>query len=403
MGRLRALDGLRGMLALYVLAGHTMPFLFLPAGLAGLGALVSHGAAAVDLFFVLSGLAIARSIEGLAGCRRAVPRFLAARAGRLLPVYALALLLACLGLSLGNPAGLMTWLPASGAAPEILGGGWPTPWFWHLIAHLCLLQGALPQALLPYAANSLLGPAWSLSTEWQFYLLTALMLALLRARGPTDGFFRCWIIVLLLLGGAGLGTALLPAAWHFGRAFLPFDAGYFALGLASERLLRNAEEPSERRFFALILAIACALGWLTAHTGAVLVPLAWTLCLGFERPDAAPAIVRPVLRQGYRLLTTPALLGAGRISYPLYLIHAPIQRLLMLWLGPLAHGDWGRFTLLWVGPAFALPILAAVLVHAWVEEPLRRWSRARLAEQATAVTPRLLYGSGSNTSAAGQP
>ncbi len=46
-GRLRGLDGLRGLLALYILAGHTMPFLRTPAATGWIGALVSHGRGAV--------------------------------------------------------------------------------------------------------------------------------------------------------------------------------------------------------------------------------------------------------------------------------------------------------------------------------------------------------------------
>ncbi len=403
MGRLRALDGLRGLLALYILAGHTLPFIALPTGLAPLTLLVSHGRAAVDLFFILSGLVILRALEGLAGGGLAAPRFLAARAGRLLPVYGLALLLACLAIGLGNPMPSMAWLPHGGAAREIVGGGWPSAWPWHLIAHLVLLQGLLPPAILPDAEFSVLGPAWSLSTEWQFYALAALVLASLRSAGITGRLVRCCTLALFLLGGLGLANGLLPPAWHFSRAFLPLEAWYFALGLASHQLLRHPGCRRERWFFALAFAVACGLSALAARAPAMLVPLAWALCLGCERPDLGPGRARPLLRLGQRILTAPALLWAGRISYSLYLTHAPLQRLLMVWLAPLAQGNWQRFTLLWTGPAIVLPVLAAALVYTLVEEPLRRWSRARVAGVTRPANPPLAFGSGSNTSAAGRP
>ena len=64
MGRLTRLDGLRGVLAVYVMLGHAMPFVRLPAGLARP---FGHGEAAVDLFFALSGLVIINSLERMHG------------------------------------------------------------------------------------------------------------------------------------------------------------------------------------------------------------------------------------------------------------------------------------------------------------------------------------------------
>ena len=59
MKRLVCLDGLRGVLAFYVMLSHTMPFVPMP-GL--LHWLFLHGGAAVDMFFILSGLVIVQSL-----------------------------------------------------------------------------------------------------------------------------------------------------------------------------------------------------------------------------------------------------------------------------------------------------------------------------------------------------
>lgn len=76
MQRLVCLDGLRGALALYVLFSHALPFAPLPHWLHWL---FRHGGAAVDVFFILSGLVIVQSLAGHA--YRPVP-FLIARAAR---------------------------------------------------------------------------------------------------------------------------------------------------------------------------------------------------------------------------------------------------------------------------------------------------------------------------------
>ncbi|MCB8879185.1 acyltransferase [Acidisoma cellulosilytica] len=401
VGRFLALDGLRGLLALYILLGHTIPFLDLPPALAGLGDLLSHGRAAVALFFVLSGLVILGSIEKFATLPHPTARFLLARAGRLIPVYALALALAALALSLGDPFPAMGWLSPGGAAHDIVESGWPHSALWHVMAHALLLQGLLPPALLPNAEFSILGPAWSLSTEWQFYALAGLALASFGRRVTSTVGLRYCVTTLLLLGILGLGNDALPAEWQFGRAFLPQEAWYFALGIASFGLMRRPDDRAARILVALTLTASCIMSGVGTNPAAVLVPLAWVLCLICQNPTRAPSVVRAACHWGYRLLTSPILLWAGRMSYALYLTHAPVQRLLMLWLAPRADGDWHRFTLSFMGPAIALPLLVALVVHHRWEEPVRHWSQRRAtAKDAFRLRP---YASDSNTSAAGQP
>jgi hypothetical protein len=73
MKRLDSLDGVRGLLAFYVLLSHMAPFALLPHWMRDA---VSHGGAAVDIFFVLSGLVITQSLQRAGG--QAAP-FLVAR------------------------------------------------------------------------------------------------------------------------------------------------------------------------------------------------------------------------------------------------------------------------------------------------------------------------------------
>ena len=93
MRRLTCLDGLRGVLACYVMLSHTAPFAFMPPELAWLPAVLSHGGAAVDAFFILSGLVILRSLAAL---RHAARPFLIARTARIFPVFLLVFALAVL-------------------------------------------------------------------------------------------------------------------------------------------------------------------------------------------------------------------------------------------------------------------------------------------------------------------
>jgi peptidoglycan/LPS O-acetylase OafA/YrhL len=332
MHRLTRMDGLRGLLAVYVMLGHALPFTALPGWAT---APFRHGEAAVDLFFCLSGLVIMASLERFGFQFRP---FMAARARRLLTVYFAVLALSTLLLMAGNPVAEMPWL--SPAAARFWVAGLPQHFIWHLAAHVLLLHGLLPAGLLPTAGTTLLTPAWSLSTEWQFYVLLALLAP--RRIAP--------LAIGLLALGAGFHAITLPPAWQFSRAFLPDAAPYFALGLASIPLLRDGN----LKLFLICLTAACAIGLLSGAAKAI-PPLAWGAALLAQRHRFGA------------LLDSGPLQFLGRISYPLYLLNEPLQRALAMPIAPLANGNAWHFTLLWLPLALSVPILGAAALHHGIE------------------------------------
>jgi peptidoglycan/LPS O-acetylase OafA/YrhL len=228
MKRLECLDGLRGALAVYVLLSHMAPFGALPRWITQP---LSHGGAAVDVFFVLSGLVIMQSLESF----RFQPRpFLTARIARIFPVYLVMFALAVAVQPVPAAFGRMEWIEPDSLAFGIWADGWPHAWLAEITAHLTMTQGLFPNGTLPDVWVSFLGAAWSLSTEWQFYVLALLLgHAGLRAPGMAVAF--------LGLALAGLAwQAHVPQAWGFSRAFLPNKAQYFALGIASAVLTGRA-------------------------------------------------------------------------------------------------------------------------------------------------------------------
>lgn len=339
MGRIKRLDGLRGLLALYVMLGHALPLTIVPLFLQSV---FRHGEAAVDLFFALSGLVIAFSLQRYGG---AFWPFIIARGRRLLPVYFLVLGASIAITALGDPLRGLGWVGAP--ARDIVSPALPHPLWPHLLAHLTLTQGLIPQAVLPYAYVTLLGPAWSLSTEWQFYVVVGLA-------APRR------------LGLCALGFLALGAGWHalpqpwFGRAFLPDAAPYFALGLASAAWLQGQR-------WALFICIIGSWGiGLAGGPEKSLGPLIWgVLLLAQAAPWGA-------------VLESRGLQYLGAVSYPLYLVNEPVQRVLALLFGPLAHGDAAVFSALFLPNSLAFSLAAAALLHHGVELPLLRGRGGKL-------------------------
>ncbi|GLR67675.1 hypothetical protein GCM10010909_23560 [Acidocella aquatica] len=348
MQRLTQMDGLRGVLAVYVMLGHALPFTDLPGWVL---ALFSHGEAGVDLFFALSGLVIANSLERFGG---AFAPFMVARGRRLLPVYFAVLALSILLVSGGNPLQAMPWVGLAGH--QMMQAGLPRALGWHVAAHIALVQGIIPQGALPYAYVTLLGPAWSLSTEWQFYVLIGLVAP--KRLG--------WFALGLLALGVAYHALALPPWWQFSRAFLPAAAPYFALGIASAVGLRGGGW----RVFGLCLALVCGLEFLTGGTGKALVPLAWA------------AVVLAHAQKSGAIFETRAPQYLGAISYPLYLVNEPVQRGLAMMIAPLAQGNAALFTVLFLPMAILMAIMAAAVLHHGVE---KRFMRSQRKEQPACV------------------
>ncbi|MBV8615897.1 MAG: acyltransferase [Acetobacteraceae bacterium] len=361
MRRLECLDGLRGLLATYVLVSHMAAFTVLPAWLT---APFTHGGAAVDVFFILSGTVILRSLEGIGFDRG---RFLAARAARIMPAFLVVFALAVAVQPLPTALAWMPWVAPDDAGRSMWSTGWPRSWAAEIGAHLTMLHGLLPEGVLPGAWVSFLGAAWSLSTEAQFYGVMALAAPALRRRRTMERLF-------LGLAAAGLAWKWIgPEQWQFSRAFLPNKAQYFALGMASAAWLADTRAGAGRRF-ALVWCATLALCAVQGGLDKLGAPLVWTLCLAAQRGLGAGQ-ERRGLGWLATLLRAPPLLRLGALSYCIYLVNEPVQKLLSLILALVVRGDGLLFTALWVPCAILLPLLMARLLHARVEQPASRAAR----------------------------
>jgi peptidoglycan/LPS O-acetylase OafA/YrhL len=361
MKRLECLDGLRGLLAVYVMLSHMVPFAALPAWIAHP---LSHGGAGVDVFFILSGLVIVGSLDKFH--HQARP-FLIARAARIYPVFLVVFAFALAVQPMPRGLESMTWLAPDSLARGLWAEGWPRHWPVDVLAHLTMTHGLFPNFVMPHIWVSLLGAAWSLSTEWQFYVL-ALWLGRRWSAAPGGLRKMAWSLVALAAVG-WLWHAMTPEDWGFSRAFLGNKGHYFALGVVSALAVRD--RAAAFGAYLPVLVATLALCWLHGGAAKLLPPMVWTLILAVQIWPHLPG-----LGLGAGVLRSAPMQWLGALSYCIYLTNEPIQKLFGIVLVWLVQGDALLFTVVWLPGAFLLPLLASAWLHRWVELPALGWGRA---------------------------
>ena len=323
--RLAAFDGLRGLAALAVALSHAAALVYVPWGHMPAThmqfALWHLGAPSVDLFFVLSGWVIARSLQR----DPAFWPYLARRAARLLPVAYLAVGLGFAVRGLAVRAGpdfsvLVTHdLRAALTASDVIG----------------MLTVSFPAL----HANALMPPLWSLVVEVQVAPLMPLITRATRS---------CWAVV----GFAVLGVLLALRGWEQ-AVFFPL----FALGAWASRLQWRLSQRAAT--LALLLGLAVLLQRHLTGSDFVLVRY-------LTAPGAALVLLAVQAGAARPFLTHPWAQALGRVSYPLYATHFPV-----LLAGGVATSRVGFSPLL--GAALALPVALVLAwgVHVRLERPFQ--------------------------------
>ncbi len=317
---IRAFTGLRGVLAVAVMLDHytavdfsaVFPLMMLP-----------HFYLAVDLFLLLSGFILARTYEErlrslpfAAGYRM----FLWRRVLRLWPLYALTTLV-CFGLV---RAGLLVFLhpDASWAA---------------LGMNLLAVQSWV------WPGSSLNGPGWSISTEWLANLLFPVLVPLVFGAGWWWAL-GTGVVAAVALAGSALWFGQLfdvPSPWAVNAISGPGAAGRclgeFGLGMVCWRVRSRASWAlvlgQDQVVLPLLATLSVIMQWTILDVPFVLGGAVLLLGLSFETSAVS------------RVLQSGLLVGLGRISYSIYLVHIallPARDALAGWFAGLGGGgSWG--------------------------------------------------------------
>ncbi len=350
--QLTALDGLRGLAALYVVAHHARIYLWVrfysyaATSRFGAGEVLAYAASAlrfghqaVIVFFLLSGFVIhlrnAKSLARGEEVRARPMRFLQRRAWRLLPPLLFALVLV---------AGLDTL--GTQLAPALYAG------FHHdartFVMNVLFLQGF---AAPTFGSD---GALWSLSYEGAFYLLYPLFLVCrIRAGG------RAAFALAFAAGGAGWLAALAEPAPVITIA--PYFAIWALGALLAEAYARSTRiawpAPMLSAGAALSGSVLLAGERVGQPTSDILFSLGVITFLGV-------LLLHPWGRWPATQLVRVRALGA--CSYTLYLIHMPVLLLMgALWMhghGAMPRAGW--LAVAGVAAAVALAFAVAPLVEA---------------------------------------
>ena len=337
--KIRALTGLRGVAALWVVWHHLgrEPGFAVPFG----QALPLRGYLAVDLFFVLSGFVLSLAFTGwfITGASwRGAGAFVARRLARIWPMHAaavLALLAAC------SVVGV-AWPPASSVA-----------------ANLALAQG--------WGWGASINPSsWSLSAEFAAYLLFPILVPVVH-RGPWSAWVTVAAASVLLAAAVHLAS---PDIMRYGPLDVPDDRnvapvlrclGGFLVGMAAYRLSRAS------RVAAWLARPGAAEATLGGLLGAVVAGV----------PDLALYPLLPLLVASLaasrglaaRTLASGVFHRLGVISFAVYLVHFPIIQVGIAGAAP----SFGLAASL-----LAVVLCVACLAHVLVERP-GRWLGLSLA------------------------
>ena len=368
MPRFSAIEGMRAWLAWGVVLSHIDQSLGLDELLGGHWIWASRAGEGVFVFIVISGFVITHLVLDK---QEPYPRYLLRRAFRIFPAYWIgyAIALAALPYAVASLAHL-PWVANPAYKWDDLIHNWADTMAhngWQQISlHALLLQGLVPENVLPFSATAVLGPAWSLTLEWQFYLVAPAMIWAMASKRWRLAAVITILAAYVLFRANVFGEHMMPS-------FLPGAAYMFMIGIACRLGFRQAQQmalPPDAALGCLIVGVVFPdLLWL-----AVWIAL-YIFLLNGERWRVTPSFTANAFRAA---LESRAAQYLGARSYSVYILHLPILQLLT-W----AIVSRGAFTQLQLFGILLISTVAAVLIasdilYRLVERPMIKLG-ARLA------------------------
>jgi len=307
---------------------------------------INGGFVGVDIFFVISGyLMTAIILKGVLKNDFSIKRFYLARARRILP--ALLVVVAVL-LVLG-------WFILPTPDYKTLGAQSVDALSFMSNIYFWMRTGYFDSA----AYEKWLLHTWSLSVEWQFYLLYPLLITLVwKLRAQLSSI---WALLILLFVGSLVSSILITPhdstaafyglhtrAWEMAAGGLVYLAAMTYI--FNNRVQKLLLLTGWLLFFVSIFALSNDMGW----------PGYWAML-----PVGSAVLILLANQQNSVLTINPIAQWLGDRSYSLYLWHWPLVVIL--------HFTGLYIELMWVVVALLLSVFLAHLSYRWVEVPTRSY------------------------------
>jgi peptidoglycan/LPS O-acetylase OafA/YrhL len=360
--RWKSIEGLRAWLAWIVVLSHCLLFADLD-GARFLAPLASSAPISVGIFIIVSGFVITHL---LLEKQEPYGRYLFRRWMRIFPLFAVTCAMGAAAMPLYVRA--MAAAPWHSTTADLL-NDWLSaqaahPWA-HFLAHISMLHGMLSYNLLPGAPFVYLPPAWSLSLEWQFYLLAPFAIAAVR------NYIGATLLLIACFGGSYLFHHGVFGAFHF-ASFLPGAAPLFAVGIAS----RLAWPSLTSRITCPTLIALGAICLMPLGNIEFMPILFWVAFFSFvcAARTTANFVDARMLKLFDLAFTHRVALFWGERSYSVYLTHWTVLCLIAFIIVSPARGQGSFLLLLVVGSTLGVAAIS-IVTYAIVEKPAMQAAR----------------------------
>ncbi|WP_407301781.1 acyltransferase family protein [Raoultella planticola] len=228
---------------------------------------------------------------------------------RIFPIYLFALILSMVMLSF--TLDVLTLVPQSPATPsriDFINQFYDHP-ILHTIFHFILMQGVIPGFLLEGSSFTILGQAWSVSVEWQFYLIAPLLFMLMNKIHK-----RKYFLILMVLVIACLIFGKVTDKGFYGNNLLAFSIGYitfyfykYMFPVISKNQLR------------VVVAIFLPLSFIVLKKECIPVFI-WVVSFYSVLKKEKEGVNNIVSK----ILDAKPILFIGRVSYSIYMVHMAV-------------------------------------------------------------------------------
>lgn len=260
-----------------------------------------------------------------------------------------------------------------------LSGGKQDNYWGQFLAEATMMHGLLPNNFDISASNAINGPDWSISLEWQFYLIAPFLMAAF-----VKGGWRAWIFILacfaaLFVGGLNDRTIQIAGEvykWN-SPAALPHMIGFFGLGMGSYYLFKQVKKMNiDLKIPVSVLLLAAFIGVSFQGSEGGTTPMIIWLVVFLTLISAKTWL--------HTLVDSKPLRWLGKLSYSTYITHmfvlAEAHRHIVR---PMSEPETIQQFLLMVVIAWPLILALSVFCFYFIEKPAinfgkklaKRWSK----------------------------